>query len=346
MKFLGWNVNNKSIREQTQSGNGMDISGILSPFRNWIRGQTGSGLTDAQIAQNDYQTQMANTQYQRGVADMEAAGLNPAMMYGAGGQPAPSGAGASPGSPAFSFQEAINALMLPKQLEQIKANIELAKSSADKNKADADLMRQNLDFNNQLFDLRKQGQELSNQLTSETIENTKVLRQEISENINLLQKKQLTEDEFKLLTAAQRNLADMQEKELATLLPYKQKELTARTVQEEAAAKFSAVQAGIQSGLWRMGYFDAQFEDLQEAIRQRSTSADAQEVIKGINELRLKMANGEFIDTNAFKWWQLGKRIDAQAMNKFYQYISTAAIAVNGNPLGAAASVGSAAVMK
>lgn len=338
-KFLGFNTSPFPKEYQNQVG-----INVLGAFRNWFQGKTGSGLTDAQVQQNAFQERMANTQYQRGVEDMKAAGLNPALLYGQGASPAPSPSGADVGSPSFSFQEAVNALMLPKQLEQMSANIELAKSNADKNRADADLMRQNLDFNSQLFDLRKQGQELSNQLTSETIENTKVLRNEIGENIKLLQKKQLTEDEVKLLTEAQKNLANMQEKELATLLPFKEKELNARTVQEAAAAKFSSVQAGIQAGLWRMGYFDAQFNELQEAIRQRSTSADAQEVIKGINELRLKMANGEFIDTSSLKWWQIGQRIDAHAMNKFYEYISTAAIAVNGNPLGAAASVGAAAV--
>lgn len=338
-KFLGFNTSPFPKEYKNQVG-----INVLGAFRNWFQGKTGSGLTDSQVEQNAFQERMANTQYQRGVEDMKAAGLNPALMYGQGASPAPSPSGASVGSPDFSFQEAVNALMLPKQLEQMSANIELLKSNTDKNKADADLMRQNLDFNSQLFDLRKQGQELSNQLTSETIENTKVLRVELEENIKLLQKKQLTEDEIKLLTEAQKNLANMQEKELATLLPFKEKELNARTAQEAAAAKFSAVQAGIQAGLWRMGYFDAQFEELQEAIRQRSTSADAQEVIKGINELRLKMANGEFIDTSSLKWWQIGERIDAHAMNKFYQYISTAAIAVNGNPLGAAATVGAAAV--
>ena len=66
----------------------------VNAFKNWIRGQTGSGLTEAQIAQNDYQTQMANTQYQRGVEDMKSAGLNPALMYGQGASPAPSPSGA------------------------------------------------------------------------------------------------------------------------------------------------------------------------------------------------------------------------------------------------------------
>lgn len=46
----------------------------------------------------DWQTEMSNTQYQRGVADMQAAGLNPALMMSGGASPAPSPSGASASS--------------------------------------------------------------------------------------------------------------------------------------------------------------------------------------------------------------------------------------------------------
>lgn len=53
--------------------------------------------------QENYQTQMANTAYQRAMADMKAAGLNPMLAYQQGGNPAPSGSmamtsGQAPGS--------------------------------------------------------------------------------------------------------------------------------------------------------------------------------------------------------------------------------------------------------
>lgn len=58
--------------------------------------QNNFNAKQAQI-QRDWETEMSNTAYQRAVADMQAAGLNPAMLYQSGGQGAstPSGANAT-----------------------------------------------------------------------------------------------------------------------------------------------------------------------------------------------------------------------------------------------------------
>lgn len=58
----------------------------------------------------DYQTEMSNTAYQRAVADMKAAGLNPIMMFGSGSSAStPSGASAAGVSSAGSSAQGIAA---------------------------------------------------------------------------------------------------------------------------------------------------------------------------------------------------------------------------------------------
>lgn len=105
--------------------------------------QNAFNAEQAQI-NRDFQAEQAATQWQRGVADMKAAGINPALAFGQGGASAMQGASASAsGLPsgsaasgsgrgiAMSFSDMLQLATLPQQLKVLDAQAEDTKASAE-----------------------------------------------------------------------------------------------------------------------------------------------------------------------------------------------------------------------
>lgn len=85
------------------------VGSVLSPALNYASAAA-ANRTNRAIASNqmDFQAEQSSTAYQRSMADMKAAGLNPMLAYQQGGASSPPGASAAVQPENFDISSAVN----------------------------------------------------------------------------------------------------------------------------------------------------------------------------------------------------------------------------------------------
>lgn len=122
------------------------IAGIGSGIANFVGSLfQNSAEKEAAQKQMDFQERMSNTSYQRGMADMKAAGLNPILAYSQGGASSAVGAKANVTNPGEAFSKgvesgsnsAVKSMSMQPQIDNIKSSTALNVAQMEKSMAEA-----------------------------------------------------------------------------------------------------------------------------------------------------------------------------------------------------------------
>lgn len=94
--------------------------------------------------QQDWQASMANTSYQRSVADLRAAGLNPMLAYSQGGAETPSGGMAQMENVGEGLAStALDSIRLREEIKQIRENVKKTAQETKTSEAQEKLIEAN-----------------------------------------------------------------------------------------------------------------------------------------------------------------------------------------------------------
>lgn len=247
----------------------------------------------------EWNQQMDSTKYQRTVADMRAAGVNPALaMQGGVTTQAASNATASAANVGPAQIDLSQVAQLAMQSKQLQIQDKLANAEVRLKNADADLKEKDANVRDDYNNLMMKGMKISNDLNESQIDQIRANVGKIGEEVELIKKQAATEEERKLLTIAETSLrkamerkTDQEIKNMVAILPFQQALMSAQTEQAKANAAAQLVHAAYEQGLIDSGYIYELTQNLYSSSLLNHSKWTAQEIE---NDLK----TGKFITIN------------------------------------------------
>ena len=292
------------------------VNAVAPVFQSAVSKYTGAGLTAAEQEANafnaseaqkqrDWETQMSNTAIQRSVQDAQAAGVNPALMFGnLGSASTPSGSSASSVSPGSGFDlisAAISAFMAPAQKRAVEAqanasNAEAVAAKASAKKTEVDTVGSELEneFKRATMEDRKESERLKNSVSKKQLEKADHEIKQIDEHIELMKKQEKSEETKQALERAQKILADANARQIVEMLPYMKRLSAAKESASKSAAALSLMQAFYQKRIISSDYLDNMFAQMEAAARKTSSEADAAKATADILAIKASIRNGTY----------------------------------------------------
>lgn len=234
----------------------------------------------------EWNQQMDSTKYQRTVADMQAAGVNPALaMQGGVTTQASSNATAQAANVPAPQLDLSQVAQLALQEKQLRIQEKLVDAQARKANAEAGLSEIDQQYRASYNEILQNGMKLSNGLTAQNIEQVRANIGKIDQEVELLKKQAKTEEEKAALTLAQRyvqeslkNKTDQEIRNMVALLPFQQALMSAQTDAAKASAAASFAEAAYKHGLLDSGYIDGMVREFNANASRSEQESLAREI--------------------------------------------------------------------
>lgn len=300
--------------------------GFWNALTSYLNSKTGASLTGAQREQNTFnaeqaaidrgfQERMSNTAYQRGVVDMQNAGLNPALMYGSGSAAVtPSGAVASGGSPGVNGEFGIMSLLMQTRLKEkeLKTSKEIAD---DKNKTEKEVAEigagvghESNEISRLQYELAAKELEMREYLTSAQVD-------EINQRISDYQSKISSREVSSMLDKAMILLTHARTDEIHKLVPARLGLMRSESENLDADTALKSEEQFIKHELIKRGYIDKQIDQLDKSIEGLELSNKQKEAIVKLKNRLYDIKTGKPFHEDSGDWY---KDVPAKVLNAVF----------------------------